>query len=181
VSVSPGASFRCVELILINPAVADVLEAKLVAVNQHPVLQCPTNDPQTGRGARLEQTEDRVKKNRREKMKRGCERHHLERISRLFKVARSEQTWTRVDVLIFGMVVYLLVGSTDYSPNSLQLLRSSSTAQVPFRSASSRSPRHATAVNVVEIRVDFHFYHSFGRYVAFTFRIGPGSVLHLVG
>ena len=110
-----------------------------MAVNQHPVLQCPTNDPQTGRGAHLKQTEDRVKKNRREKTKRSCERHHLERISRLFKVASSEQTWTRVDVLIFGMVVYLSVGSTDYSPNSLQLLRSSSTVQVPFRPVSSGS------------------------------------------
>jgi len=139
----PGGLFRRTELISINPAVADVLEAKLVAVNQHPVLQCPTNNPQTGRGAHLEQTEGRVKKNRREKMKRGCERHHLERISRLFKVASTEQTWTRVDVLIFGMVVYPPIGLTDYSPNSLQLLRSSSTVQLSFRPASSRfSPSH---------------------------------------
>lgn len=101
-----SASLRHAELILINPEVADALEAKVAAVNQHPVLQCPTNNPQTGRGTHLEQTEDRIKKNRREKTKRGCERHHLERISRLFNVTSSEQTWTRADVLIFGMVVY---------------------------------------------------------------------------
>ena len=82
-----------------------MLEAKLVAINQHPVLQCSANNAQTGRGAHLEQTEDRIKKNRREKTKRGRERHHLERISRLFKVAGSEQTWKRVDVLVFGEAV----------------------------------------------------------------------------
>ena len=109
-------------------------------VNQHPVLQCSTDNPQAGREIRLEQTEDRIKKNKREKTKRGCERHRLERISRLFKVAGSEQTWTRVDVLIFGMATHPSVGSADFSPNPCQPLRSSSTVQVPFLPASLRPP-----------------------------------------
>ena len=73
-----------------------------MAVNQHPALRLPTNVPRIGRGARLEQTEDRARKNGRERSKRDNERQHLERITHLFKVAHPQQTWTRVDVLSFG-------------------------------------------------------------------------------
>jgi len=116
----------------------DALEAKLVAVNQLPALRSPSNNPHTGKGARLEQTEDRVKKNLREKSKRGGERFHLERISRLFKAVGPGQTWTRVDVLSFGKIVshvdeggglltklipavaFLLFGSSPFSPGFIK-------------------------------------------------------------
>lgn len=88
-----------------------------MVVNQHPTLRYSTGNPQVGKGTRLEQTEDRVKKNQREKAKRDGERYHLERISHLFKVAGPRQTWTRVDVLSFGKMVLPLTNSAGYSPN----------------------------------------------------------------
>ena len=75
-----------------------------MAVNQRPALRKPTNNPELGKGTRLQQTEGRVNKNKREKSKRDLERHHLERISYLFKVAGHGDTWTRVDVLCFGKI-----------------------------------------------------------------------------
>ena len=93
-----------------NLVVADVLEAKLAAVNQCPVLRKPSDSIRTGKGVRLEQTEDRVKKNKREKAKRDLERYNLERISYMFKVADPKQTWTRVDVLIFGKMASFVGG-----------------------------------------------------------------------
>ena len=77
-----------------------------MAVNQYPALRPSTTTPKTGKGARLEQTESRVKKNAQEKGKRDSERHHLERVSRLFKVADPRQTWTRTQVLSFGEMFY---------------------------------------------------------------------------
>lgn len=123
-----------------NLAVADVLEARLVAVNQHLALRRMSIDPQPGRGAHLEQTEGRVKKNQREMMKRNVERYHLERISYLFKVADPQHTWTRVDVLSFGesisivegfnyllikfvpAAVFLLCGRSAFSPGFVEVL-----------------------------------------------------------
>jgi len=93
-----------------NIVVADVLEAKLVAIKQRPALRKPSEKPRTGKGARLEQTEVRVEKNRREKAKRDSERDHLERIGSMFKVVGSKHTWTRVDILIFGKMASLIDG-----------------------------------------------------------------------
>lgn len=81
-----------------------------MAVNQHPTLRHATNNPLTGKGTRLEQTEDRVKKNSWEKSKRDLERQHLERISYLFRVADPKQTWTRVNILSFGEMTFLIDG-----------------------------------------------------------------------
>ena len=91
-----------------------------MAVNQYPALRHATFTPKTGKGAHLEQAEGRVKKNAQEKAKRDGERHHLERVSRLFKVADPRQTWTRVEVLSFGKTVFSSVDAISYSPNSPQ-------------------------------------------------------------
>ena len=88
-----------------------MLEARLAAVNQRPALRKPTNNPELWKGTRLQQTEGRVNKNKREKSKRDLERYHLERISCLFKVAGHGDTWTRVDVLCFGKIFSLVNGS----------------------------------------------------------------------
>jgi hypothetical protein len=82
----------------------------LVAVNQQPALRHATNNPQTGKGTRLKQTEGRLKKNGWEKVKRDSERYQLERISYLFRVVDPNQTWTRVNVLSFGEMVSLIDG-----------------------------------------------------------------------
>jgi len=79
-----------------------------VAVNQNSALRQATNNPRTGRGVRHEQTEGRVKKNERERSRRDWERRCLERISYLFKVGRPEETWTRIDLLSFGEMAYLI-------------------------------------------------------------------------
>lgn len=79
-----------------------------MAVNQHSALRQPTNHPRTGRGARHEQTEGRVKKNDRERSRRDWERRCLERMSYLFKVGRPQETWTRMDILGFGEMASLI-------------------------------------------------------------------------
>jgi hypothetical protein len=88
-----------------KPPVADTLEARIWPVNQSPALRKPTYSSKTGKGVRLNQTEDQVRKNMEEKSGRDLERFHLERISRLFKVPHLEKTWTRVGVLSFGKIL----------------------------------------------------------------------------
>lgn len=111
------------------------MESRLVAVNQSSVLRRPwvASSSQVGKGARHEQTEERVKKNQHEKAKRDGERLHLERMSHLFRVSNPQQTWTRVDVLCFGKMVFSSAGSNDCSPDSFQPPCSSFTVPVPSR------------------------------------------------
>jgi len=49
-----------------------------------------------------------TKKNGSEKARRNSERHHLERISRLFKAPR--QLWSKKEVLILGEIIFLIDG-----------------------------------------------------------------------
>ena len=77
-------------------------------MNQHPALRQPTNNPRAGRGVRLEQTEGRVKKNDRERSRRDREKHHLERMSYLFKAQPPRGTWARADILSFGEIAPLI-------------------------------------------------------------------------
>jgi len=55
-----------------------------------------------------EQAGKRTKKNGSEKARRGSERHHLERISRLFKA--PQQLWSKKDVLSLGESMFLIDG-----------------------------------------------------------------------
>ena len=89
-----------------------MLEAKLAVVNEDPALRQPWKTPRShvGKGARLEQTEERVGRNQHERAKREAERSRLERMSRLFRVANPKKTWTRVSVLSFGKVISLVAG-----------------------------------------------------------------------
>jgi len=53
-------------------------------------------------------TEKKVKKNRSEKERRDGERHHMKRISRLFKA--PQQPWSKKDVLSLGKTIFLIDG-----------------------------------------------------------------------
>ena len=93
-----------------------------MAVNQGPKLRKPWKiiNSQTGKGTRLEQTKDRVNKNQYERVKREEGRHHLERMSYLFRVPNPEKNWTRVDVLSFGRVIPLFASPNICLPDPFQ-------------------------------------------------------------
>ena len=124
---------------------ADELESKLVAVNDGSALRPPwvVSCKQTGKGGDLEQTEVRVKKNKRERAKRDGERSQIERMSRLFRVGNPQRTWTRVEVLSFGEACLFSVDWNDCSPGSFQRSYSSFGVPAPSRKASSvKHQRH---------------------------------------
>ena len=56
----------------------------------------------------MKKTERQLKKSAAEKGRRDRERHHLERISRLFKA--PEQHWAKKDVLGLGKIIFLIDG-----------------------------------------------------------------------
>ena len=88
-------------------AVADLLEARLLPVNAGSALrQPPPSATQVGKGARLEQTEVRMRKNEREKLKRDDERSELKRMSYFFKIAEPRECWTRTELLSFGEISF---------------------------------------------------------------------------
>ena len=104
--------------------VADELEAKLAAVNQQPALRRPPGTSQPGRVMCGERMGKYARKNGTEKERRDWERHHLERISRLFKATR--QLWSKKEVLSLGKIIFLIDGHnrllTKFSPAVLFLL-----------------------------------------------------------
>ena len=63
-----------------------------------------------------EQTEGHPKKNELEKARRDSERHHLDRISRLFKATQHQ--WSKKDVLGLGESIFFIDGTLDCLPNS---------------------------------------------------------------
>ena len=93
-----------------GPVVANMLETNLLPVNTNSALRPPSLSPgsQVGKGVRLEQTESRVKKNQREKLRRDDERSQLERIGYLFKVAEPRKCWTRTELLSFGEIFFFI-------------------------------------------------------------------------
>jgi hypothetical protein len=90
--------------------VAGKLEARLVAVNQQPALREPSGGPEARRGAVDESnlTEEKRKRNESEKERRGDGRHHVERISRLFR--ESSKPWSRREVLSLGETIFRVDG-----------------------------------------------------------------------
>ena len=102
-----------------------------MAVNQRPALRQPPKSPNSriGKGARHEQTEERVKKNQRERERRDDERFHVGRISYLFRVADPDRSWTRLEVLCFGKLSPLhlwirVIAHENRSSRSVPPLRS---------------------------------------------------------
>ena len=95
-----------------DPVVAKELETRFMAMNETPALKQLSRVPicQIGKGVRNEQTDEVVEKNAIERVRRGGERFHLERMSSLFKVARFEKGWSRVEVLIFGKMISVVGG-----------------------------------------------------------------------
>ena len=84
-----------------------------MAVNESSTLRKPwvprsTPVSEIEKEAHREQTDDRAKKRQRERVRREGIRSHLERISCLFKVQNSRQTWTRTEVLSFGETISLV-------------------------------------------------------------------------
>lgn len=78
-----------------------------MAVNETPTLKQVSRIPicQVGKGIRNEQADELVKKNKMERVKQGGGTFHLERMGSLFKVERSEQSWTRAEVPSFSKMV----------------------------------------------------------------------------
>lgn len=68
---------------------------------------------------------ERVKKNGTEKARRDSERHHLDRISRLFKAPQQRPQWSKKEVLILGESILLIDGGnrllTKFAPAVLFL------------------------------------------------------------
>ena len=154
-------------------AVVDMLEGSLAPVNRSSALRLPLISPgsQVRKGMRREQTEARMKKSEHEKMKRDEERHHLERMSYMFRAPTgSPEGWTRVDILSFGKI-FSLIGlvSNKYSHHPFQLLCSFFAVPVPFRRTSFGSRLTREQIS------EFHFYNLFGiEYIPF-FRLVPCS------
>ena len=73
-----------------------------------------------------------------EKDRRGRERHQLERICLLFKVATSGKPWSRKNALCLGEILFHVVGCGDRLQNSIQVSCSSCMAPPPSLRASSR-------------------------------------------
>ena len=69
---------------------------------------------------------EQVKKNGTEKARRNSERHHLDRISRLFKAPQQRPQWSKKEVLILGESIFLIDGRnrllTKFAPAVLFLL-----------------------------------------------------------
>ena len=86
-----------------------------MAINDSSALRKPwvNSREQAGKGIHLEQTERRATKNKLEKAKRGGERSQMERMSRLFRVANPQRTWTRVEVLSFGEAFFFFFGGFE--------------------------------------------------------------------
>ena len=87
----------------LNLAVADELERKLAVVNQGSGLR-----RSAGASRRRTGDEQNTKKNGTEKARRDLERHHLERVSCLFRVSREQ--WSKKDVLSLGEMIFLIDG-----------------------------------------------------------------------
>ena len=81
---------------------------KLAVVNQQPTLRQSAGSSKPGRETGREKKEKSVKKNGKEKGRRDTERHHLERISRLFRA--TGQRWSKKDVLSLGKKNFLIDG-----------------------------------------------------------------------
>ena len=79
-----------------------------MAVNQQPALIRSASTSRRGQRLGSEQTAKRARKNGSEKTRRDWERHHLERVSRLFRVPLH--SWSKKGVLILGGIISLIDG-----------------------------------------------------------------------
>ena len=77
-------------------------------MNQQPALRKAPGTSKLGQRTGGGRTEKVAKKNESEKVRRDGERHHLERISRLFKA--PQQAWSKKDVLSLGKLIFLIDG-----------------------------------------------------------------------
>lgn len=75
-------------------------------MNQQPSLRQFTSTSEAGMKADNGQTEKQNKRNQSEKARRGLERSHIERISRLFKA--PGRAWSKKDALGLGEMVFFI-------------------------------------------------------------------------
>ena len=79
-------------------------------MNQRPALRQSANTSKPGQRMDVKGKERQVKKNKSEKARRDCERHYLDRISRLFKAPQQQPQWAKKDVLSLGETIFLIDG-----------------------------------------------------------------------
>ena len=139
-----------------------------MAVNEGSALRKPWTGSceKIGKGVLLEQTRERAKKNERERVRRDGERSQVERMSRLFRMADPEKTWTRVEILSFGEAFFFLsVDLNDRSPDSFQRCCSSFGVPAPSRRVSFVQRRRHKGCKQMMNRtgLDFSFNSLFGQ------------------
>ena len=78
-----------------------------MAVNQQPALWRPSNAPKPREGTD-KRSEKQVEKSKKEKNRRDVERHHLERISRMFLREPQMQGWSKKALLTLGKISFLI-------------------------------------------------------------------------
>ena len=98
-----------------NFTVADELEARLAPVNQETVLRKSPTVPvaEATDGKEMDRPKRRSIL---EKARRGDERRHVARISRLFR-ASNEMTWSRKDIFSLGELLFRIDRWDGCSPN----------------------------------------------------------------
>ena len=76
-------------------------------MNPQPALRQVTAVPDVGKKAVRKQSRNQAKRSQAEQRRREKERHHLERISRLFRV--PAEPWLKRDVLSLGKLTFRVV------------------------------------------------------------------------